>query len=52
MRRALEIRLFALYHADIIEEFSPETGIKQVQRDMLHAAVIPVYGHPVVERLA
>ena len=40
----------AAYHADIIQEFMPETGIKQVQSSVLHTTIIPVNRQPVIQR--
>ena len=50
MARALRIRLGRRHLADVVEEFMPEAAVKQMQRRMLHAAVVPVDGEPVVER--
>ena len=47
MARALGIRLFGVDDADIIEELVPEAGIQQMQRRVLHAAVVPVDGAPI-----
>ena len=48
---ALLIRLFCGNNADVIEEFVPETAVKHVKGGVLHTAVVPVNGHPVVKRL-
>ena len=44
---ALLIGLLGGNHADIIKELMPETGVQQMQRGVLHAAVVPVYRHPI-----
>ena len=46
---ALCIRFCGRDLADVVEELMPETAVQQVQRGVLHAAVIPVYLMPVVE---
>ena len=51
MARALLIRLLGRHDADIIQELVPETAVEQVERGVLHAAVVPVDGTPVVQRL-
>ena len=45
---ALGIRLLGVDHADIIEELVPKTGIEQVQRGVLHAAVVPIHRAPIL----
>ena len=45
------IRLLAAYCADVVQKLMPETGIQQMQRRMLHTAVIPIDRQPVIERL-
>ena len=47
---AFVIRFFGRYHTEIIEEFVPETGIKQMERGVFHAAVVPIHGRPVLQR--
>ena len=51
VRGALGVRLGRGNNADIIEELVPEAAVEQVERGVLHAAVVPVDGRPVVERL-
>ena len=52
LRRALLIGLRRIDLAEVVEEVVPETGINQVARHMLHAAVVPVDRHPVVNLLS
>ena len=51
MARSLLIGFLRGYESAIVEEFVPEARVQQMQRRMLHAAVVPVHGHPVVQRL-
>ncbi len=46
---AFGIRLRGGNLPDIIEKFVPETAVKQVERGVLHAAVVPVHGGPVFQ---
>ena len=39
------------HHTLIVQEFVPETGVQQMQRGMLHTAVVPIHRHPVLKRL-
>ena len=48
MARALGIRLLGVDDADVVEELVPEAGVEQVERGMLHAAVVPIDGAPVL----
>ena len=48
---ALLVGLLGGRHADVVQEFVPEPGVEQVEGGVLHAAVIPVYRGPVVQRL-
>ena len=50
MARALEIGFFDRDKSFVVEELMPEARIQQVKRRMLHAAVVPIDGEPVVER--
>ena len=52
MAGTLGIGLFGMDHTDVIEELVPEPGIEQVQRGVLHAAVVPVHGAPILLCLA
>ena len=52
MARALGVGLLGVDDADVIEELVPEAAVQQMQRGVLHAAVVPVDGQPVVELLA
>ena len=38
------------HHAYIMQEQVPEAAVQQMERGMLHAAVIPVHRHPVIKR--
>ena len=51
MTGTLCIRLLCRNNTDIIEELMPETAIEQMQRRMLHTAVIPVNRAPVFHGL-
>ena len=51
MARALGIGLLRVDNADVVEELVPEAGVEQVQRGVLHAAVVPVHRAPVLLRL-
>ena len=44
---SLLIGFRAGYHALVIQEAVPETGIQKMQGGMLHSAVVPVYRQPV-----
>ncbi|CCY20904.1 uncharacterized protein BN782_00673 [Eubacterium sp. CAG:786] len=46
----LHVRLLAGNDALVVQELVPETAVQQVERGVLHAAVVPVNGHPVFER--
>jgi len=46
---ALLVGLLVRDRADIVEEQVPEAGIEQVQRGVLHAAVVPVDRQPVLK---
>ena len=49
---ALLVRLRAVDTTPmVIQELVPEPAVQQVQGGMLHTAVVPVYGHPVFQRL-
>ena len=48
---ALRIRFRRGNLADIVEEFVPETAVQQMERCVLHAAVVPVDRGPVFEGL-
>ncbi len=48
---ALLIGLLGGHHADVVEELVPEAAVQQVQGGVLHAAVVPVHGGPVVQGL-
>ena len=37
------IRLRGGHHADVVQELVPEAAVQQVQRGVLHAAVVPVH---------
>ena len=52
MAGALGIGLLGVDNTDIIEELMPETGIEQMQRGVLHTAVVPIHGAPVLLGLA
>ena len=39
------------HSANIIQELMPETAVQQMQGGVLHAAVVPVHGRPVLQRL-
>ena len=47
----LVIRFLGRNITAVIQEFMPETRIKQVQCRMFHASVIPINVHPIVESL-
>ena len=47
----LLVRLLGGHNADVIQELVPETAVQQVQGGVLHAAVVPVHGAPILERL-
>ena len=47
---ALHVRLLAGNNALIIQELVPEAAVQQVERGVLHTAVLPVDRHPVLER--
>ena len=47
---ALLVRLGSGHHADIVQELVPETAVQQMQGGVLHAAVVPVHGRPVLQR--
>ena len=49
--RAAGIRLLGRHHTDVIQELMPETAVQQVQRGVLHAAIVPVDRRPVFQRL-
>ena len=49
--RALGIGLLRVHDADVVQELMPEAGVEQVERGVLHAAVVPVHGAPVILRL-
>ena len=51
MARALLIRLLGRHDADVIQKLVPEAAVEQVERGVLHAAVVPVDRAPVVQRL-
>ena len=46
--RALGIRLLGVDDADVVQELVPEAGVQQMQRCVLHAAVVPVDRSPVL----
>ena len=46
---SLEVRLGAFQYTDIVEKFRPEARIKKMKRNVLHPAVIPIYGHPIIK---
>ena len=46
---SLCVRLCYGNYAQIIKEFVPETGIDHMARNVLHTAVVPVNGHPILE---
>ena len=48
----LFVGLLGGHHADVVQELVPEAGVKQVQGGVLHAAVVPVHGAPVVQGLS
>ena len=39
------------HHTDIVQELMPEAAVQQVQGGVLHAAVIPIHGAPVLQGL-
>ncbi len=45
--RAFGVGLRRGNFADVVQEFMPETAVKQMKRGMLHAAVVPVHRQPV-----
>ena len=47
----LLVRLLGGHNADVIQELVPETAVQQMQGGVLHAAVVPVHGAPILERL-
>ena len=51
MAGALGVGLLGGHGADVIEELMPEPGVQQMQRGVLHAAVVPVHGRPVFQGL-
>ena len=51
MAGALLIGLRGLDQTQVMQKQVPETAVEQVQRGVLHAAVVPVQGHEVVQRL-
>ena len=48
---ALLIRLLGRHDADVIQELMPEAAVEQVERGVLHAAVVPVDRAPVIQSL-
>ena len=50
MRGALSIGFLGGHNADVIQELVPEAAVQQMQRGVLHAAVIPIDRAPVFER--
>ena len=51
MAGALLVRLPGGHHADVVQELVPEPAVQQMQRGVLHAAVVPVHRAPVFQRL-
>ena len=51
MACALLIRLLGRHDADVIQKLVPEAAVEQVERGVLHAAVVPVDWAPVVQCL-
>ena len=47
MGGALGVRLLGVHDADVVQELMPEAAVEQVERGVLHAAVVPVYRTPV-----
>ena len=39
------------HHADVVQEAVPEPAVQQMQRGVLHAAVVPVHRQPVLQLL-
>ena len=48
MGGTLGIGLLGGNHTDVVQELVPETAVQQMQGGVLHAAVVPVHGTPVV----
>ena len=51
MTGTFAIRLRIRRHANVIKELMPEPAVQQMQRSMLHAAVIPVHRTPISQCL-
>ena len=51
MSGALLVGFRRRHSANIIQELMPETAVQQMQGGVLHAAVVPVHGRPVLQRL-
>ena len=51
VRGTLLVWLLGGDHADIIQEFMPETAVQQVQGGVLHTAVVPVHRAPILQSL-
>ena len=47
--RPLHVRFGRRDKAAVIQELMPEARVEQVQRCVLHAAVVPIYGQPVFQ---
>ena len=47
--RTLHVGFRGIDLTDVVQEMMPEPGIDQVSGDMLHAAVVPVDRHPVID---
>ena len=48
---ALGVGLGGVDLVEVVEELMPEPGVEKVPRHVLHAAVVPVHGHPVLHLL-